>query len=74
MKIRRFFASLAQRLFVPHCEDCKFYRPENKCYVTLAWQWPIGPWRRLPIEADLSRKDKDLCGKHGRYFEPKERA
>lgn len=56
MKIRRFFASLAQRLFVPHCEDCFFYRHDGFC-------------KKTSEQADYSRRNR--CGKQARYFEKK---
>lgn len=56
MKIRRFFASLAQRLFVPHCEDCFFYRHDGFC-------------KKTSEQADYSRRNR--CGTQARYFEKK---
>jgi hypothetical protein len=62
---------------IPSCKNCKYYKPEfysdafvssiNKCEKTGTKDIYTGI-----IEydyADLSRKDENLCGFKGRYFE-----
>lgn len=67
--ITKYIARFIERLSVPSCEDCKFWRPENRCLK----RWTESPYFLFPVPADMARRDREGCGKHGRYFEPKEK-
>jgi len=63
---------------IPSCRNCKYYKPEfyskefisriNKCEKTGVKDLYTD---KITYDfADLSRKDENLCGFKGRYFEP----
>jgi len=62
---------------IPSCRNCKYYKPEyysdfistiNKCEKTGVKD--IHTDKITYDYADLSRKNENLCGFKGRYYEP----
>jgi len=82
MKLLLFMLANSEKIIrngnIPSCKNCKFYKPEyytgeftstlNKCQKTGVKDIYSG--NIIYDYADLSRKDNELCGFKGRYFEP----